>query len=580
MILAVKCDRPQFKSVYFSTGFNVVLADRTSHASDKESRNGLGKTTLLSIISFCLGATLTKAMSIAKPAIEGWTFSIDVVLRGGKYTIYRNTADASVVQIEGDFSSWPIRPTPNVGFLPTMKIQPWKDVLGWLIFELPVDHSGLKYTPTFRSLISYFIRIGREAYTTPFEHNRKQIEWDKQVNTAFLLGLGWQYASRWQSLKDREGELRVLKKFARQGLPASASGQSLGELEAKQIRLQDQIGKDLQELSEFKVLAQYEEVQRRADEATSEIQQLSDANFFDQRMIDFYRQSDEEEIVDDSLVERVYAEAGVIFPETLVKRLEDVNEFHRQVTANRREFLASEIHRLQAAIAQRRETLTRLENERSELMSTLQRHGALGQYMELQQRHVGLVTQLREVDTQIENMSRFDSERTAIRISKDQLLLDAKADHHERRPIRQRAISIFNENSQALYERGGSLILDVRDNCFHFDVDIPRSTSDGVKQIGTVYTYDITLAQLWAEKHAGPGFLIHDSAIFDGVDERQKAAALKLALKRSAESEFQYICCLNSDEIPYRDLDFDLNEYVRLNLKDGSPEGGLMGEQF
>lgn len=580
MILAVRADRPQFKSVTFQTGLNVILAERTAGSSDTDSRNGLGKTTLLTIINFCLGANLSDEMSIAKPAIEGWTFSIDLLLQGKRFTIHRNTADTSVVQIDGDCSDWPIQPSANEGFLPTLKIQPWRDVLGWLTFELPVEHTEPKYNPTFRSLISYFIRIGREAYTTPFEHYRKQLEWDKQVHSAFLLGLGWEYASRWQLLKDQEKDIKQQKKFATQGTLNPSVGHNLGELEAAQIRLQDQIRRDEQELAEFRVLAQYEHIQHRADEVSRVIQHLSDENHFDQKTINFYLRSDAEEVVDDTLVERIYSEAGVIFPKSLLQRLEDVNEFHRQVTANRREFLASEVHRLEAEIKKRNAELALREEERAGLLSTLKRYGALDQYLRLQERHLALVAQLNEINLQLENLSKLDSEKTSIRIRKDQLLLDAKADHVDRRPIRQRAISIFNENSKALYERGGSLILDIRDNCFFFDVDIFRSTSDGVKQIGTVFTYDLTIAQLWAERQKGPGFLIHDSAIFDGVDERQKAAALKRALKISNEAGFQYICCLNSDAIPTRDLDFNIYEYVRLVLKDGTPQGGLMGEPF
>lgn len=55
------------------------------------------------------------------------------------------------------------------------------------------------------------------------------------------------------------------------------------------------------------------------------------------------------------------------------------------------------------------------------------------------------------------------------------------------------------------------------------------------------------LAELWSTNKYSPGFLIHDSTIFDGVDERQRALALELAEKESRERRFQYICMLNSD---------------------------------
>jgi len=47
------------------------------------------------------------------------------------------------------------------------------------------------------------------------------------------------------------------------------------------------------------------------------------------------------------------------------------------------------------------------------------------------------------------------------------------------------------------------------------------------------FCYDLMLARLWPARPATPGFLIHDSTIFDGVDERQRALALDLAANES-----------------------------------------------
>ena len=47
MILSVRSNMPSFKAVEFTPGFNVILADRTKESTRGDSRNGLGKTTLL-----------------------------------------------------------------------------------------------------------------------------------------------------------------------------------------------------------------------------------------------------------------------------------------------------------------------------------------------------------------------------------------------------------------------------------------------------------------------------------------------------------------------------------------------------
>jgi hypothetical protein len=81
---------------------------------------------------------------------------------------------------------------------------------------------------------------------------------------------------------------------------------------------------------------------------------------------------------------------------------------------------------------------------------------------------------------------------------------------------------------------------------------------------------------------ASPGFLIHDSTIFDGVDERQRALALELVASESQAQEFLYICTWNSDYIPRNEVSsgFRIEDYIRLRLTDANVAGCLMGVRF
>jgi uncharacterized protein YydD (DUF2326 family) len=63
MINAVFANRNSFKAVEFLPGFNVILADRAETSSARESRNGLGKSTLIEIIHFCLGSRTRKVQA-------------------------------------------------------------------------------------------------------------------------------------------------------------------------------------------------------------------------------------------------------------------------------------------------------------------------------------------------------------------------------------------------------------------------------------------------------------------------------------------------------------------------------------
>jgi uncharacterized protein YydD (DUF2326 family) len=43
-----------------------------------------------------------------------------------------------------------------------------------------------------------------------------------------------------------------------------------------------------------------------------------------------------------------------------------------------------------------------------------------------------------------------------------------------------------------------------------------------------IFFFDLMLTEISLKSGPGPGFLIHDSHLFDGVDERQVAKALQL----------------------------------------------------
>ncbi len=90
-------------------------------------------------------------------------------------------------------------------------------------------------------------------------------------------------------------------------------------------------------------------------------------------------------------------------------------------------------------------------------------------------------------------------------------------------------------------------------------------------------------ADLSCKRGLGPGFLIHDSHIFDGVDERQTAKALQFGAERAEALGFQYIVTMNSDALPQEGFQsgFDIRAHVMdTRLTDANETGGLFGLRF
>ncbi len=709
MILGVHCDHPTFRSVKFKNGFNVVVAKRTKESTIKDSRNRLGKTTLIEIIHFCLGSGF-KNSPLNKPELQDWTFFLDIQLKGKDYRISRNTKNHSYVEIEGDFSDWPTQlfRDKKTG---TYRLKTGKDgylnpALGSVMFDLPDNCQNLKYNPTFRSLISYFARRTRDAYGNPFEFMGKQSEWSKQVHNAFLLGLEWEDASELQHLKDKEKSINYLKKAAKSssGVISDIIGNE-GKMEVKKVRLEEKAISERNALASFRVHPQYKEIEDKTNELTVRIHQISNGIINNKRLIDFYENSliSEKPAEMDNVIE-IYKEAGIVLSDFIIKRLDDVKEFHHQITQNRKSFLQNEIERLKKDTTDKEKEKVKIINERAELQVLLKTHGALEEYTQLQQLHLKTESELEALKKRIEYLKKFKEEKSNLKIISEQHYKKSLLDYNERAIIKDKAISLFNSYSQELYEAPGNLIINLDKTGFKFKIEIEGSSSEGIEQM-KIFCYDLMLAKLWSERDTSPGFLIHDTTIFDAPDERQVARAIQLAAIESQklkgdcffniddivdwpsfindlksneliggkilsytdeicksfihdfdvdvqeieknnknlvidainqvlkdrnlyspdltekaifpanfwltkdlnlisenelmqlnrllleetfpeikrlEQSFQYICCLNSDKIPYNDFDesFILDDFTQLTLTDANEDGGLLGIRF
>src|SRR5208337_33018 len=158
---------------------------------------------------------------------------------------------------------------------------------------------------------------------------------------------------------------------------------------------------------------------------------------------------------------------------------------------------------------------------------------------------------------------RIESTKAELDIDRARLLKALQDDHHERAHMITDAILDFEELSNALYEKAGSLTVSATPNGPTVDVRIDAQRSKGITNM-QIFCFDLMLAELVTKRGMGPGFLIHDSHLFDGVDERQVAKALQLGADHATAIGFQYIVTMNSDALPKDGFrpGFHINDFV------------------
>lgn len=589
MIHLVTSTDPRFRTVHLSAGLNIVLAERTDGSSEKDSRNGLGKTSLIEIIHFCLGSGFTKNHRLAHPELRRFTYSIEIDLGPDRFTVARCPEEPGTIYLKGPISRLPVDTTPHKkSGLPTMAVAKWNELLGQILFGLGEEEQSQSFSPTFRSLIGYFVRRGAHAFSQPFEHFAKQSEWDKQVNTAHLLQLDWRFPFRWQQLRERQNLIKQLKASAKSGIiPHLAGMDRVGDLEAARVNLEGKSRQEAAELTSFKVHPQYRQLETDASQLTTELHELSNQNVSARELLAFYDASLHDETpAPERDVERLYAEAGVVLPDHISQRLEDVRHFHTRLIQNRQEFLHDARLRLAKQISQREDDSKILSERRASLMSLLQTHGALEEYTRLQQRHLQTVAQLEELRRRIDALRKFEAGNIALKAERATLDVESNRDFNEHRTVLEKQLALFNQHSLALYDSPGRLIIEPKAGTgYALDYRIDRKGSEAVGHM-VVFCYDLMLVRTWSRPTSllpQPSIvLIHDTTLFDGADERQFTQALYLAHTTSQAEGFQYLCCLNSDRIPPTGFpeNFDWRDFVKLTLRDGSPEGGLFGFRF
>jgi uncharacterized protein YydD (DUF2326 family) len=587
MIHGVTSDLPSFKSLEFRTGLNVLLADKSEGATDRQSRNGAGKTSFVELIHFLFGGNADKESIFRSDALAPWTFIARVDVYGSLTDVARSGSKPSRIRIQGDASKWQLQPAldPKSGDL-VFSNEQWRALLGATMFGLPLDteeDERVRFRPSFRSLFSYFARRQNSGgFLSPTQQSTKQQPWDQQVSISYLLGLDASIPQEFQEIRSQEKAMSELRKAAKEGGLGSYFG-SVAELRTRLTVAEARARRMREQLTNFVVVPEYADLEREASILTLEISNLNDQNTADRELILQLEDAlANEQPPTATNLNRLYAEAGVLLPGTVARRFDEVERFHEAVVQNRRSHLTSEVQAASNRITERDSARERLDQRRRQIMGILKSGGALDHYARVQEEVGRAEAEAEGLRHRLVTADRIESTKAELDIDRARLLKALQDDHHEREQIITEAILAFEELSNALYERAGSLTVSATPNGPTVDVRIDAQRSKGITNM-QIFCFDLMLAELVTKRGMGPGFLIHDSHLFDGVDERQVAKALQLGADHARAVGFQYIVTLNSDALPKDGFrpGFDINDFVLpIRLTDATDTGGLFGFRF
>lgn len=576
----------RFKELNFSAGFNVLVAEKSFGARKNQTRNAAGKSSTLEIIHYLLGSRSPKGSFFALDAFDGHTFGMAFDLGGSLVHVHRQAgpnAKRNELFFTGKVPDF-IAKELNSGLTDedrTIKLNTWIELLGKKMFSLS---QGTKFAPTFRLTLPYFCRLDSEGgMHNPFESWSKQPAWQRDVTIAFLLGLDWHVLAKMEALRAEESHLEQLRRELKgSGIVGQIIGKTSGLLASLAISEQ-RVQRLESQLQEFQVLPEYREIEKEASEIAREIADLADQNTADRRLISDLKETlAAEKEPDMADLERLYSAAGVQLPDITLLRLESVKEFHQTVIRNRYSHLQSEIKAAEVRIAKRDTHAVQCGRRQAELMSLLQTHGALEQFNMLQGELSKFRAQRDALQKQFDLAQKVEKGGAELDLQRATLHQSLIRDMDERAARLRDAAVLYAELSAEVSERSSILEIEATAKGLSMAITGGPDKSKGIRE-QQLFCFDMLLAVMQSKRATSPGFLVHDSHLFDAMDERQVANAIEVGARLSQKCGFQYIVTMNSDRIPYRDFsegfDFDTHT-IEPRLTDETDFGGLFGFRF
>lgn len=575
MLLRISTNKDEFKPIDFRPGFNAVIAERATDSTDQDSRNARGKSTLLMLVNYALAGNLNSTL---RPlANDDWEVTLDLEMFGGRVSATRALARGTKLRIGAEGPAGEvIRPYLSEG---QISVADWKDLLGLALFRLEPAEQGTTNGLSARTLLSYVIRT--EPSKDPLKILSQQSATSSREHIAYLLDLDWTIVHELAGIKTGLEQLKQIKAAASDGLMSTLRPEA--ELLLERAALKGELDEWESRISGFRVLEDPNSLVNRADELTARISVLRDEAVVDRRMLDLYRASLDEAANSSSdqtaSVEDLLSAAGLILADGFTRQSAAVREFHAELLKNRRAYLHTEVEQLTTRITERSDELTRLDSQRDTLLRTLQAGGALEELDAMRSELTGVQSRIAAVDQQIEQAREIASRKEQLKLAQSTKRTDATKELAQSRAKLDRVSERLSHKMKQLYGREAALTVEVDDSGFKFKLTTARSGSSAVDRM-KMFCFDLTMLEEGVTTEHHPDFLIHDSTVFDGVDPRQRAGALRFAQQMVQTTGGQYICTINSNDVPDEVLAEQWFEDGIVRTILDTEVGGLLGREF
>lgn len=568
-LIKLSSNKETFKTVNFNPkGITLIVGKKEAPTMNqkKKTYNAVGKTLIINIIHFCLGANAKDEFVNGLP---GWEFYLDIEIDGTPYRITRKTDEFDKIFINNDMEG--------------LKKNAFTNKMDELLFSQSFPNSSAG----FRGLIQRFIRNSKASYNEAESPVKDEQPYVNLTCNSFLLGLDVNLVIKKFKLKTDLDNNEKLKKNIDNDPVLKDFYTSNKDVDIELAFLSDQIEKLDKSLSSFEVAEDFHHIKKSADSIAETIHTRENKRQLLEISIENIKNS--LKIKSDlplDFVYKTFENAKLVLNEHITKQIDEVVDFHKNLIHRRRDRLEAEKTRLQNDLDSVMSSINSLGKELNEQLKYLNNHRALDEFVALSNKLSDLRIQEAKLGDYKRLLAEYDLRKTKLKRE----IIDSHAEAVEYLDSINRYVlqvqGMFRELAVEFYEdkpAGISILPNEGMNQIRFNIrpKIQSDTSDGVNEV-KIFCYDMTLLRL--QKNHKIKFLFHDSCLFSDMDPRQRETAFRTAHKVSNANQMQYIATVNQDQLEsFKDQmnpgDFKniIENSVTLELTDKSAATKLLG---
>ncbi len=564
--------------VSFRKGLNIILG-RYSNKENKEI-NGIGKSYLIRLIDFCLLSSDRKGYFSTKkyPFLKEHSISLKVEIDNDEYVITRFFSNKSKVKFT------------KVGEIPTeFFTQELKDILGNKFFK---PYYPTYYEPPwYRRIIKFFIKDDIEQNERRDPPRFVSLHTRKNEYITYNLYLWGLPNEKLYKLDQKKKELEIFrnqKNKLKKDIETEYNA-SINQLKSKISVLEARVKEIEKIFEEYEFAETFKDLEDKLVFLSNEISKKLVKIQKLEKNLSYIRESYNVNIeIDVNETTKYYEILKKELGEFLKKNLEDIIQFRKAISENRRKYLISKEQEIENELKKLWKEYYKLEKERSDIYKILDAKGKFSSLKEMYKKFIEELAEYENLKQKLEILNEIEIEIQNIKREIEELYYKIVEEYESYKPVIEKINMEFVKTTKMCtktYE-GSYLWIQMTENIespIDIDIGIPKELSYGRTNLKLVL-YDLTLFKNILENNKPmPHFLIHDG-VFHGIDDKTKIRTLNFIndiLQKYQDA--QYITTFNEDEIPkiYEDenLKFNYKDKV-IAVYEDSTEKTLFGRFF